>query len=133
MNSNELSVLFVDDNSRALGATSELLKFHGAKLVHVAVDGEDALRTLDLLAEQNELPDCIVTDCHMPKVDGMDLIQRIKSDARIKHIPIIMLSGRLGQLQEKMALELGAKKCLKKPIMSIDLFYEIKAVVKAQV
>ena len=80
--------------------------------VMTAADGEDALSLMRL-----EPPDLIITDLSLPRLNGFELVARIRSDAQLKSIPIICLSGYGGLDHERRALEAGCDRILLKPCM----------------
>lgn len=87
-----------------------------------AFDGVEALHQI-----AHKLPDIIITDLMMPKMDGNDLIRKVRENDNWSHIPIIVLSAK-GQIESKVELyELGADNYLVKPF---DIL-ELEAIVKA--
>lgn len=87
----EVSILLVEDNEGDIILTKEALK--EGKLqnnVQLAMDGQEAL---DILHDRNNpLPDLILLDINLPKLNGLEVLTAIKSDSRLKLIPVIMLS-----------------------------------------
>lgn len=85
-----IHILLVEDNEGDIVLTLEALK--DARIrnqVSVARDGEEALA---LLRETDNLPDLILLDINLPKVDGLEVLNSIKTDDRLKMIPVIMLT-----------------------------------------
>jgi CheY-like chemotaxis protein len=80
--------------------------------VTTAVDGEDALSAM-----RRQTPDVIITDLSLPRLNGFELIARIRSDAALKSIPIICLSGYGGHEHEQRAHAAGCDRILQKPCM----------------
>ena len=90
--------------------------------VILASNGEDALRYLDL----GNIPDAIIADIIMPKIDGWMLLKNIKSSAYLGTIPIMMLSG-LEQSSERIkCFELGADEYLIKPFNPKELVIRVE-------
>jgi CheY-like chemotaxis protein len=86
----EVHILLVEDNEGDIILTLEALKETTIKnRVTVARNGEKAVTMLN---EAEELPDMILLDINLPKVDGLEVLATIKSDERLKMIPVIMLS-----------------------------------------
>jgi two-component system, chemotaxis family, response regulator Rcp1 len=86
----EIHILLIEDNEGDIILTMEAL--NDAKInnrVSVARDGEQALA---LLNSATSLPDLIVLDINLPKVDGLEILATIKKDERLKMIPVIMLT-----------------------------------------
>lgn len=85
--------------------------FRGEYTVITASNGEVALERL----EENDNVDLVVSDVNMPKMDGLELCKRIKTDLRWSHIPVILLTGRRGDQLEMEGLRLGADDYITKP------------------
>ena len=89
MEGSKKKILILDDEPEMLGMISQFLAASGFEVM-VASDGQTGLEMA-----QNMGPDLILTDIQMPKIDGWVICTKLKSDPRLKHIPIIMLSGLL--------------------------------------
>src|SRR4051812_39672617 len=86
----EVQILLVEDNDGDIILTQEALKEGKIKnQITVARDGQQAL---DMLNKATILPDLILLDINLPKVNGFEVLAAIKSDDRFKMIPVIMLS-----------------------------------------
>lgn len=87
---NEVQILLVEDNDGDIILTQEALKEGKIKnQISVARDGEEAI---NMLNETNNLPDLILLDINLPKVNGFEVLSAIKTNDRLKAIPVIMLS-----------------------------------------
>jgi CheY-like chemotaxis protein len=87
---NEVRILLVEDNEGDIILTREALMEAKIKNeVLVAMDGEQALEMLNSL---QQLPDLILLDINLPKVTGLEVLTFIKSDEKLKMIPVIMLT-----------------------------------------
>ncbi|MBI3722381.1 response regulator, partial [bacterium] len=95
-------VLVVDDSVVTRQLERRILEGLGFD-VDLAVDGQDALRLLE-----KEKPDLIVSDLEMPRLDGFGLIRRIRADARVNEVPIIIVSTRGADEDRRAGLEAGA-------------------------
>src|SRR5712671_5197312 len=84
MSTNPKTILVADDESHILHVVSLKLRNAGFRVV-TARDGQEALE----LAQQ-EHPDLLITDYHMPQLSGLELCQRLKQDPATTHIPAIM-------------------------------------------
>ncbi len=118
------SVLVVDDERDIL----ELVKYNLDKegyQVTVVGTGEDALA-----ATRTKMPDMVVLDLMLPGVDGLEVCRRLKSDAKTRNIPIIMLTAKGTEADVVAGLELGASDYLTKPFSPRVLTARIKAVLR---
>jgi len=112
-------VLLVEDHldTRQMYAEFLGLDFN----VVTAADGEGALNMMRV-----QPPDVIVTDLSLPGIDGFELIARVRSDATLRAIPVICLSGYGGHEHEQRALAAGCNRILQKPCMP-DALAEVVA------
>jgi chemosensory pili system protein ChpA (sensor histidine kinase/response regulator) len=120
-------VLVVDDSITVRRVTQRLLQREGYR-VALAADG---LQALERLAE--ETPAVVVSDIEMPRMDGFDLARNIRGDVRLKDLPIIMITSRIGQKHRDHATELGVNHYLGKPyseeeLLSLVRHYSTQAV-----
>ncbi len=86
-----------------------------------AADGEEGLK---LACDQ--LPDLIVLDLMLPRMDGYKVCRALKFDDRYRHIPVIILSARSGETDRRLALDLGADAYVTKPYDMKDLVARIR-------
>jgi YesN/AraC family two-component response regulator len=103
------TMLMVDDSPDMCRFVHDY--FRGEYTVLTANNGEVALQRL----EENDNIDLVVSDVTMPKMDGLELCKRIKTDLRWSHIPVILLTGRRGDQLEMEGLRLGADDYITKP------------------
>jgi chemosensory pili system protein ChpA (sensor histidine kinase/response regulator) len=108
-------VLVVDDSLTVRRVTQRLLVREGYRVV-LAKDGLDAL---ERLAE--ELPQVVLSDIEMPRMDGFDLVRNMRADARLRDLPVIMITSRIAQKHRDYAAELGVDHYLGKPYSEEDL------------
>ncbi|MEA3357958.1 MAG: response regulator [Thermodesulfobacteriota bacterium] len=90
--------------------------------VFTAEDGEEALEKTF-----SKLPDFILLDVKIPKLSGIEVCKKIKSDERTKNIPVLMLSAKAQPREIKEGLGAGADRYLCKPIGFPDILREIRA------
>jgi len=114
-------VLLADDNSDLRDYISRLLVDHGYQ-VETAADGEAALAAL-----RARRPDILVTDVMMPRLDGFGLLTAVREDARLRDLPIIMLSARAGDDAKVEGLAAGADDYLTKPFSARELLARVTA------
>ncbi|HEX8979615.1 MAG TPA: phosphate regulon transcriptional regulator PhoB [Parasulfuritortus sp.] len=118
------TILVVEDEP----GIQEVLKFnlgqHGHDVI-VANDGEDAISLL-----RGALPDLILLDWMLPGMTGIDVAKRIRGDARLRGIPIIMLTARTEERDKVQGLDTGADDYITKPFSPRELMARIKAVLR---
>jgi CheY-like chemotaxis protein len=88
-----INLLLVEDNEGDIVLTMEA--FEESKLINkitVLRDGKEAIRFFDNLANEAEQPDLVLLDVNLPKVSGHDVLKHIKSDEKLRIIPVIMLT-----------------------------------------
>ncbi len=108
-------VLVVDDSLTVRRITQRLLVREGYRVV-LAKDGLDAI---EKLAE--EVPAVVLSDIEMPRMDGFDLVRNMRADARLRDLPVIMITSRIAQKHRDHAVELGVDHYLGKPYSEEDL------------
>ncbi len=109
------TVLVVDDSLTVRKITSRLLSREGYHVI-TAKDGVDALeQTLEIV------PDVMLVDIEMPRMDGFDLTRNIRADARLKTVPIIMITSRIADKHRNYAKEIGVNHYLGKPFDEEEL------------
>ena len=84
--------------------------------VAMASDGLQALERL-----QEEIPAVVLSDIEMPRMDGFDLVRNIRADARMKDLPIIMITSRIAEKHREHAMQLGINHYLGKPYSEEEL------------
>jgi len=102
-------VLVVDDEIYIVHILDFSLGMEGYEVV-TALDGEAALEKI-----RTEKPDLIVLDIMMPKLDGYEVCKSIKSNAATQHIPVILLSAKGRNVDQKMGFDVGADDYITKP------------------
>lgn len=115
-----LLVMVVDDSVTVRKVTSRLLERHGVRVI-TARDGIEALQAL---AEQQ--PDVLLVDIEMPRMDGFELVGRLRADPRLATIPVIMITSRTGERHRQRAMALGVSEFLGKPYQESQLLHLIR-------
>ena len=112
-------VMVVDDSITMRKVTSRVLENHALEVM-TAQDGIDALENL-----HDRIPDLMLLDIEMPRMDGYELAEHVRADPRLKHIPIVMITSRAGQKHRKKAREAGANAYLTKPYQEAELVAKV--------
>ena len=113
-------VLVVDDVADGREIVSEYLKLGGYELA-LAADGIEAVQQA-----QDLLPDVILMDVWLPKMDGLEATKRLRQDPRTKDIPIIALTAHGLASARSKALEAGCDAVITKPFLPEALEQEIE-------
>lgn len=122
-----VNILVVDDSRVFLRKTTDLLiNLNLNYEITTAINGEDALFKLKADKEKFDL---IITDMDMPKMDGGELINLVKSDVVLHNIPIIVITGKPKLISN--GLEDKVEGVLEKPYKDEDLIYQTKSVLSA--
>ena len=115
--------MVVDDSITVRRVTQRLLERYGFRVL-TAKDGVDALALLD-----ENIPDVMLLDIEMPRMDGYELATRMKGDERFRGIPIIMITSRTGEKHRARATEIGVERYLGKPYQEEELIETIHGLV----
>jgi CheY-like chemotaxis protein len=119
---NEVEILLVEDNPRDVEMTMRALKKHNiSNNIYVVKDGAEALDFVfgtGAYAGRNMLhkPKVILLDLKLPKVDGIEVLRRIKSDERTKVIPVAVLTSSREDRDLEECYKLGANSYIVKPV-----------------
>jgi len=114
-----LLVMVVDDSITVRKVTTRLLERHGFEVM-TAKDGVDAMSQL-----QDRIPDVMLLDIEMPRMDGFELARHVRGDERLRHIPITMITSRTGDKHRERATQIGVNHYLGKPFQEHELLKTI--------
>jgi chemosensory pili system protein ChpA (sensor histidine kinase/response regulator) len=106
--------------------TSRVLEREGFK-VSTAKDGVDAMRVL-----QDLTPDLMLLDIEMPRMDGFEVARQVRSSARLKTLPIIMVTSRTGEKHREKGLLSGVNTYLGKPYQEETLLATIHGLLQGE-
>lgn len=115
------TVLLVEDEPAQRELLAYNIEAEGFDVI-TADNGEDGL----ILVDEND-PDLIVLDWMMPQLSGIEVCRRLKSNAKTRRIPVIMLSARAEEVDRVRGLETGADDYVVKPYSVIELMARVKA------
>jgi chemosensory pili system protein ChpA (sensor histidine kinase/response regulator) len=116
--------LVVDDSITVRRVTQRLLERNGMRVV-TAKDGLEAVSVL-----QDAVPDVILLDIEMPRMDGYEVASHVRNDVRLKDVPIVMITSRVGEKHRARAIELGVNEYLGKPYQEGQLLQAIEPLVR---
>jgi len=114
--------MVVDDSLTVRKVTTRLLEREGYRVV-TAKDGVDALEAL-----KDDLPDVMLVDIEMPRMDGFELTRSVRGDPRSAAIPIIVITSRTAGKHRAQAAQLGVNAFLGKPYQEGELLQELEKV-----
>ncbi len=117
-------VMVVDDSITMRKVTGRVLERHDYE-VSTAKDGVDALEKL-----HERVPDLMLLDIEMPRMDGYELATQMKADPRLRGVPIIMITSRSGDKHRQRAFDIGVDRYLGKPYQEADLLAQIAEVLQ---
>jgi DNA-binding response OmpR family regulator len=117
-------LLIADDNPLNVDILKTRLEANGYHTV-TATDGEEALAVA-----RAERPDLILLDVMMPKVDGLEVCRRLKGDASLPFIPVIMVTAKTDSADVVAGLDAGAEEYLAKPVDGMALVARVRSMLR---
>lgn len=118
------TILVVDDEQDLL----DLIEYNLKKEGFGVLKAEDGLEGIEMAREHK--PDLVLLDIMMPKMDGMEVVEHMRDDKKLKRIPIIFLTARGDEKTEVEGLNKGGDDYITKPISTTKLISRIKAVLR---
>lgn len=112
-------ILLVEDEKNIILGVKTCLEVANYKVI-VVENGEKALESA-----VNDQPHLILLDLMLPKVDGFEVCQKLKTQEETKHIPIVVLTAKTGEEDRQKALDAGADSYMTKPFRPEELWQEI--------
>ena len=117
-----IDILLVEDNPADVRLTREALKESRVRL-QVARDGVEAMALLRS-APAAQRPDLILLDLNLPRKDGREVLEEIKQDDALRHIPVVILTTSQAEQDVLQSYRLGASAFITKPV-EIDRFFQV--------
>ncbi|OAI38614.1 hypothetical protein AYO40_06515, partial [Planctomycetaceae bacterium SCGC AG-212-D15] len=119
-------ILIADDNPQGVELLEAYLGDSGHE-IQTAADGEETLRKV-----QQWRPDLILLDIMMPKISGFEVCKRLRADAALRDIGILMITALDQPSDVERALEVGTDDFLTKPINKTELLLRVRSLLKAR-
>jgi chemosensory pili system protein ChpA (sensor histidine kinase/response regulator) len=112
-------VMVVDDSITMRKVTGRVLERHNFEVL-TAKDGLDALERM-----ADVVPDLMLLDIEMPRMDGYELATAMKADPRLRNVPIAMITSRTGDKHRQRAFDIGVNRYLGKPYQEPELLRNV--------
>jgi len=116
----QVRVLVADDDPTITSVVGATLQNHGL-VCHLARDGGEALETA-----QSWSPNLIILDVMMPKLDGFEVLSRLKAESNTRHIPVVLLTARQQEADIVRGFALGADEYIVKPFNPMELVARLR-------
>lgn len=122
MDANAVEILLVEDNPADVELTLRALRRHNlANRVHTVTDGAEALSYIfatGIYAHRNieNVPKVVLLDLKLPKINGLEVLRKIKSDERTKIIPVVVLTSSAEEQDIVESYKLGVNSYIVKPV-----------------
>lgn len=117
-------VLLVEDSVPTREMITDLLKDNGL-MVKIARDGVEAVEVL-----QKYIPDIVVLDIVMPRMNGYELCRRVKSDPKTEKVPVVICSAKGEEFDRYWGMKQGADAYIAKPFQASELLMTIKQLLR---
>src|SRR5437763_16776412 len=120
-------ILIVEDDDDLVRLSTHWLEREGYSVEH-APDGETALERL----QSDPLPALVLLDVMLPKIDGFELLRRIRAGERTKTLPVVMVTSFSRDRDAVRGRELGANDYIVKPLHELDFLKRVEHIIKDQ-
>ncbi|AEJ02975.1 CheA signal transduction histidine kinase [Nitrosomonas sp. Is79A3] len=118
------AIMVVDDSLTVRKVTCRLLEREGCDVL-IAKNGKEAIEIL-----QDSIPDVMLIDLEMPKMNGFELIEKVRANPETAHIPMIIISSRTAEKHRKIAKDLGVNIFLGKPYKEDELLNHLSELIR---
>jgi len=122
-------ILLVEDNEGDILLTVEALEEGRiANVIEIARDGQEAIDKLEIDLKNNQLPDLILLDINLPKLNGHEVLEKLKKNENFKHIPVIILSTSSSEIDILKSYSNHANCFITKPVEIEDFVKAIESI-----
>jgi DNA-binding response OmpR family regulator len=119
-------VLVVDDDSSVRTLVVRALQ----SKAYETIEASDGISAAELLGRAERLPDLLICDVMMPTIDGFSLARLIKTNAKLRMLPIIFLTAKTGAPDVVQGISLGARHYVQKPFSVKDLLDKVEKTIR---
>ena len=125
-----MNILIIEDNPADVYLVKEALRAHNVTFdLNWIADGEQAARAIDAFGAATPQPNIVLLDLNLPKIDGKELLARIRRNRHFDHTPVAILTSSDSPADRSDAAQLGANYYIKKP-PTLDEFLAIGGIIK---
>ena len=125
MNEQKTILIVEDDEVDVMTIKRAMKEIHVTNPVEVRWNGEEAL---DYLQGERELPGIVLLDLNMPRMNGMEFLQHVRSDERLKRIPVVVLTASREEQDRFSSFNLGVAGYMIKPVAYLQFVEVIRAI-----
>lgn len=123
------TVLLVDDSPSVRRVLTNLVERQGWK----AIAAKDGIEALEILQRGQALPDIVLSDIEMPRMDGYELLGSIRNQAPLRRLPVVVITSRAAEKHRRKAMDLGASAYVTKPYQDESLIDVIRQLTRSKV
>ena len=123
---NNLKILLIEDDMIEVMKLNRTIS--SLKLDHTVIEANNGEDALEILNKKDQLPDIILLDLNMPKVNGIEFLKILKNDTQLKYIPIIVLTTSSNKKDLKACFEFGIAGYVLKPLKYEDYMTKIERI-----
>jgi CheY-like chemotaxis protein len=120
-------ILIVEDDEDLVNLSTHWLEKAGYVVEH-APDGAAALELLN----NDPLPAVVLLDVMLPKIDGFEVLRRVRADPRTRRLPVVMVTSFSRDKDAERARKIGVSDYIVKPLMELDFLKRIEHILKDQ-
>ena len=122
-------LLLLEDDSDLRLSLEQHLKVEGFQ-VHGFASAKDSIRFLAMASAQTERVEVAVLDLTLPRIDGLEVLRAIRLETRTRHLPVLLVTGKNGEIDLVLAQNLWADDYASKPISSRELVARLRAILR---
>ncbi|QJD94538.1 response regulator [Mucilaginibacter robiniae] len=115
-------ILYIEDNDDFINVVERaIVQIDNKTILKSIDDGNQALQTLNKLAESKTIPKLILLDLNLPGLSGLDILKRVKETQPLRYVPVVIFSTSDNPADVRTSLEFGANAYVTKPLGYLNL------------